>query len=57
MRSEGGEIVVEVVPLGDHDDGGDPIFMAAPLQPMGGPFAFRVVVAGNQTAARRREVE
>ena len=48
MRSEGDEIVVEVVPLGDHDDGGDPIFMAAPLQPMGGALAFRVVVPGNQ---------
>ena len=58
MRSKGGEIVVEVVPLGDHDDSGDPIFIAAPLQPMGGAFASRVVVAGNQEprdAGRRSE--
>ena len=58
MRSKGGKIVVEVVPLGDHDDGCDPMFMAAPLQPMGGALAFRVVVPGNHEpryAGRRSE--
>ena len=58
MRSEDGEIVVEVVPLGDHNHGGDPMFAAAPLQPMGSAFAFRIVVAGDEElrdAGRRRE--
>ena len=48
MLSEGNEIVVEVVPLGDHDDGGDPIFTATLLQSMGGARSFRVVVPCNQ---------
>ena len=58
MRSEDGEIVVEVVPVGDHDGDRDPAFTAAPLQPMGGALAFRIVVAGDEEpryAGRRRE--
>ena len=52
------QVVVEIVPLGNEDMGGDARPRAAPGEAFGRPFPFHVVVAGDdesRDAGRRRE--